>query len=244
MPLPNERLPDLRSRGEGATDDERREFCRRLKQLRERKGLSLAAIAEQTKIRASLFAALERNDLRTWPKAIYRRAYFREYARQLDAPLDEMCDEFNRLFTDEPVPAKPAATPPPAGAAPPEDLRLVLDTGWHGPRAALISRLAAALVDAVIVGVVSGAMMLIAGIDAAVSVAAVTMAYFSLSTVLFGETPAHWIIAKRDALGAVFGRPETPAPPHQEEPESRAWVSDATRVGPAPPPQLRVRFKV
>src|SRR6185436_6007022 len=111
----------------GPSDDERHNFCRRLKIMRERKGVTLAAIADATKIRGSLFAQFEQNDLRTWPQGLYRRAYFREYAKHFDDRLDESCEEFNKLFTDEPVPAttSPDAQPARAVRAPDADLRLV-----------------------------------------------------------------------------------------------------------------------
>ena len=79
--------------------------------MRERKGITLAAIADATKIRGSLFASFERNDLRGWPKGLYRRAYFREYAKHFDDRLDESCEEFNKLFTDEPAAATAAPSP-------------------------------------------------------------------------------------------------------------------------------------
>jgi hypothetical protein len=106
----------------------------------------------------------------------------------------------------------------------------------------VLSRLLAAVIDGGLIALVSGAMMLVAGLDAAVSVAAVTLAYFSLGTVLFGESPAKWMLARRESIAAVFAPPAPAAPPEPDE--SRPWVSDATRVGPAPPPQLRVRFKL
>lgn len=231
------------------TDDERHNFCRRLKIMRERKGISLAAIADATKIRASLFAAFEHNDLRAWPQGLYRRAYFREYARLFDDRLDESCEEFNRLFTVEPeaAPSSPADPQPVRPVrAPDADLRLVFDTKWHGPKTSVLARLAAAVADVVLVAIVSGAVMLVSGFDALVSIAAIALAYFSLGTVLFGGSPASWMIAHREAIVALFAgsdheAAEAPAPTPGEE---RPWISDATRVGPAPPPQLRVRFKV
>lgn len=242
MSLPNTSL----------SDDERNNFCRRLKIMRERKGVTLAAIADATKIRASLFAGFERNDLRAWPQGLYRRAYFREYARHFDDRLDESCEEFNQLFTAEPAAASspadaPAAAPAPPARAPDTDLRLVFDAKWHGPRVPLLTRLAAAVIDLILVAIVSGVMKLVSGFDVSVTMAAVTLAYFSLGTVLFGGSPSMWMLAHREAIMSVFTDAEPqPAAGQTEETtsEPRPWVSDATRVGPSPPPQLRVRFKV
>jgi len=238
MPLPTDSL----------RDDERHNFCRRLKIMRERKGITLAAIADATKIRGSLFASFEQNDLRGWPQGLYRRAYFREYAKHFDDRLDESCEEFNKLFTDEPHAATPSSDAAPAAAvrAPDADLRLVFDAKWHGPRTPVLTRLAAVAADIVLVAILSGVMMLASGFDATVTIAAVALAYFSLGTTLFGESPSIWMIAHREAILSVFGdAPDKPAEEQvQETSEPRPWVSDATRVGPAPPSQLRVRFKV
>lgn len=83
------------------------EFCLALKTAREQSGITLDEIAESTKIPASLFAELERNDLRHWPRGLFRRSFFRDYARMIGVPVTEACAEFVRLFRDE-EPAEPA----------------------------------------------------------------------------------------------------------------------------------------
>ena len=86
---------------ESTSTHPRQEFCLALKAARERKGLSLVEIAEATKIPASLFAALERSDLRRWPNGLFRRSFFRDYVRMIGLPVAEACDEFVRLFSDD-----------------------------------------------------------------------------------------------------------------------------------------------
>ena len=71
---------------ESLSTHSRQEFCLALKAARERAGITLAEIADKTKIPASLFAALERNDLRRWPKGLFRRSFFRDYARMIGVP--------------------------------------------------------------------------------------------------------------------------------------------------------------
>lgn len=83
------------------------EFCLALKAARERNGITLDEIAKATKIPASLFAELERNDLRRWPQGLFRRSFFRDYARMIGLPVTEACADFVRLFLDE-EPAEPA----------------------------------------------------------------------------------------------------------------------------------------
>jgi len=95
-----------------AAIDSRHDFCLALKEARERRGIALDAIADATKIPASLFADLERNDLRHWPKGLFRRSFFRDYVRMIGLPEAEACSAFARLFPDAEgaTPAEPAGT--------------------------------------------------------------------------------------------------------------------------------------
>jgi cytoskeletal protein RodZ len=94
---------------EGLPTHSREEFCLALKALRERNGVALSEIESTTKIPAYLFVALERNDLSRWPKGLFRRAFFRDYARMIGLPVAEACAEFVRLFPDDDsVPSPPA----------------------------------------------------------------------------------------------------------------------------------------
>jgi hypothetical protein len=174
------------------------EFCRALKAVRERKGITLAEIAEATKVPASLFAGLERNDLRRWPKGLFRRSFFRDYVRMIGLPVAETCEEFVRLFPDpESAALAICATGPDEGN--PFNVRLVLDAGWRGPRPAVLPRVLAALVDSGVV-LVAAVFAWVAGMDLARTTAIVAVAYFSLGTVAFGESPAKWVISKRQSI--------------------------------------------
>ncbi|HWI16945.1 MAG TPA: helix-turn-helix transcriptional regulator [Vicinamibacterales bacterium] len=96
--------------------DSCQEFCRALKAARESQGITLSQISNATKIPADLFAALERSDLRRWPKGLFRRSFFRDYAKSIGLPVEEASATFARLFPDETSPAAPPieATPAPA----------------------------------------------------------------------------------------------------------------------------------
>lgn len=83
--------------------DSRDEFCLALKTARERSGITLADIADATKLPASLFAALERNDLRCWPHGLFRRSFFRDYVQMIGLPVSEAVAAFVRLFPDDAV---------------------------------------------------------------------------------------------------------------------------------------------
>jgi hypothetical protein len=94
------------------------EFCLALKAVRESKGITLSAISDATKIPVSVFVALERGDLRRWPKGLFRRSFFRGYAKMIGVPIDETFAEFIRLFPDEePVEVAPNAEPAAASPA-------------------------------------------------------------------------------------------------------------------------------
>jgi hypothetical protein len=206
---------------ESPPSDPRQEFCLALKAARERRGITLSEIAETTKIPASLFAALERGDLRRWPKGIFRRSFFRDYVRAIGVPTAEVCDEFVRLFPDADGPvAAPAAGAGDAGNGA-DELRMALDSTWRGPGKSVLLRLLAALLDAAVVILVSTALAWAAGINPLATTAIVSVAYFTLGTALFGESPAKYAV---------------------REPQLRDWITDARPVG--PPPRLRVRIKV
>ena len=151
------------------------EFCLALKAVRERKGITLLEISNATKIPVSVFAALERGDLRRWPKGLFKKSFFGGYAKFIGVPVAETCAEFMRLFPDE----EPAEVTP---------LAQVPDS-TNQENMSPLSRIIATAMDAI-----------------------------------------------SNVLGNVSGSDNT------DEPETRGWVTDARRVGPAP--RIRVRIKV
>ena len=214
----------------------RQEFCVALRAARLRSGISLAEIAAKTKIPASRLDALERNDLRYWPKGLFRRSFFRDYARAVGLPVEEMCAEFVRLFPDDDA-AAPAAIPPARVDAgePESDARLVLDATYEGPAESYLPRIIAAAIDAGAVIVMTAVLAWLTGLSAAAIGIVVALTYFSLSTILLGESAAQRALSMRQTAGE--------APPQSaEDGGSPEWITDAYRVAPAP--RLRVRFKV
>ena len=75
-------------------------FGPRLRQERERRQISLASIAANTKINQSLLAALERDDVTRWPSGIFRRAFLRSYATAIGLNPDDVWKEFSERFPD------------------------------------------------------------------------------------------------------------------------------------------------
>jgi cytoskeletal protein RodZ len=91
-------------------------FCARLKAAREARGITLAAIAEATKISPFLLASLEENNVARWPGGIYRRAFFTAYVQAIDLPVEPTVSEFLALFPDDDTLALDPYTGLPAGA--------------------------------------------------------------------------------------------------------------------------------
>jgi transcriptional regulator with XRE-family HTH domain len=75
-------------------------FGARLRQRREDQNIALVTIAEQTKIKASLLEALERDDVSHWPSGIFRRAYVRAYAQAIGLHPDVVVREFLEVHPD------------------------------------------------------------------------------------------------------------------------------------------------
>jgi hypothetical protein len=71
-----------------------------LRAARERRGVTLAQIAAETKLGVELWADLEDNNLSRWPKQIYARSYVRDYALRIGMDGDEIVNDFCRLFPE------------------------------------------------------------------------------------------------------------------------------------------------
>lgn len=75
-------------------------FGARLRAQRERLQVTLAAIAEQSKIRQPLLEALERDDVSQWPGGIFGRSYLRAYAQAIGLSPEATLREFLELHPD------------------------------------------------------------------------------------------------------------------------------------------------
>jgi transcriptional regulator with XRE-family HTH domain len=75
-------------------------FGDRLRQQREKQQITLAAIAERTKIGLPLLDGLERDDVSRWPGGIFRRAFIRSYAQAIGLEPDVVVREFLELYPD------------------------------------------------------------------------------------------------------------------------------------------------
>lgn len=85
------------------------DFGGKLRQARERRGISLRQIAASTKISAAALEALERNDISKLPGGIFSRAFVRAYAVEVGLDPDDTVKEFLDRFNQEPPPTAESA---------------------------------------------------------------------------------------------------------------------------------------
>ncbi len=241
-------------------------FCRALKAARTRRGVSLEEIAAVTKVCVSYFDALERADLTHWPKAIFRRAFFRGYVEMIGLSVEDSIREFCRLFPDDDA----ATVSMPAVGAPSEPPRLELDASWHGPQTPLRTRVVASVLDIAAVLAASVIAWMI-GANFAIALAVASVGYFALGRIVVCDSPAAALMRRRRPTASIGAPPsrevkpvvEVPSPvvevsrpaveARPKEPsrenvfemrDRRSWTSDARRVRPRDAsPRVRVRFK-
>jgi cytoskeletal protein RodZ len=201
------------------------EFGPGLKALRERRGITLEAIATATKIGRPLLDGLEHNDLSHWPKGIFRRAFFRDYASAIGAPVDDTLAEFLRLFPED-----GCATGVNEPAAP---LRLTFAPGrsraWRRT-----TRAGTGLLEAFAVISIGLAAAWCLGVEPSDAIAAVTLVYYPLTTAWLGRSLAMSWLNDRQRIPAAWSTARAssrfPAPV-ELQPERRATVDDRAAVG-------------
>jgi transcriptional regulator with XRE-family HTH domain len=161
-------------------------FGRRLRDQRERRGISLETVAANTKISASLLAALERGDLSTWPGGIFRRAFVREYATAIGIAPEPIVAELSRLFPDQST-VGDAKAPDSTG-----DLRMSLafDRRWSA-RVALV-RVMTALIEVCVIVAIARVAALVEGANPWTVCAIVALMYYSLASACLGRSLGSW----------------------------------------------------
>jgi cytoskeleton protein RodZ len=81
------------------------DFGRKLREARERRGLSLRQISNATKISVPTLEALERNDITRLPGGIFSRGVVRSYALEVGLEPESTIDEFMGQFPHDSVTA-------------------------------------------------------------------------------------------------------------------------------------------
>jgi cytoskeleton protein RodZ len=80
-------------------------FGGKLRDARERRGISLRQIANATKISVAALEALERNDISRLPGGIFSRAFVRSYATEVGLDVEATIQEFIAQFPNDSVTA-------------------------------------------------------------------------------------------------------------------------------------------
>lgn len=88
-------------------------FGEELKKEREIRGISLAEIAEATKISKRFLGAIEKNDFESLPAPVFTRGFVREYARYLGLNAEDMVNRYahymdseGKIAEDDPLPMR------------------------------------------------------------------------------------------------------------------------------------------
>jgi transcriptional regulator with XRE-family HTH domain len=212
QPVPDRRAP----RGQPPATETG--FGSRLRLERERRRITLASIAADTKISHTLLEGLERDDLSRWPSGIFRRAFIRAYAQAIGLDSDLIAREFLEHFRDPaepPRPASPDAAPAPAPEPAPEaggdtTLRLTLAdpvmTFRPGHSLEGAGQRLVAVVCDLFVLVAIGLGFFVAFNQFWMLFAIATLAYYTGSIVLLGNTPGVFLCAHR-SVGSADARP-------------------------------------
>jgi transcriptional regulator with XRE-family HTH domain len=186
-------------------------FGRRLRDARERKGVTLDAVAASTKIKASLLIGLERGDVSLWPHGIFRRAFIRAYATAIGLPPATVVAEFSRFFPEEGEPPSDASEHDIGGS-----LRLTLAKDERRVDRAALLRVLAALVDLAGITALAALVNYVASTGFWVTAGVVGLIYQMVMTVWFGRSIAALALQARGRTRASRarkpGKPDAPQP--------------------------------
>jgi transcriptional regulator with XRE-family HTH domain len=202
-------------------------FGLRLRRERERRQIALGSIAENTKIKVSLFEELERDDVSRWPSGVFRRAFIRAYADAVGLDADATAREFLARFPDPNDPNKRFVEPHDAekgtastGVAPAYTtatpaLRLTLaDTGASFSPGQLLasarSRCVAIACDAAIIGTVGLTMYMVLG-AVWMPLCVALAGYYAGGILLLGNTPGVCLSASSGQWTPSSQNPPRPA---------------------------------
>ena len=162
----------------------RRAFGERLRRQRERQKVTLAEIAEATKVAGSLFAGLERGDCSRWPGGMYDRSFIRGYAKAVGLDPAETAAEFAEYYDAPPeqVEGKPIKAPQPTSPAAP--LRLVIEIDPVARRNRALKLAALIVLDLLTIVALATVLVLTTSANYWLALAASSVGYQVLSRIL------------------------------------------------------------
>jgi transcriptional regulator with XRE-family HTH domain len=169
-------------------------FGQRLRLERERRRITLASIAANTKISLHLLEGLERGQLSRWPSGIFRRSFIRAYAEAIGLDADDLTREFLERFPDpSDLPFQSPASEARRISSNEPVLRLNLaDLDVTSTRGRLLFRMRprwAAVAWDVCVLLAVGLMLFVAFNRFWMPFAIATLAYYGASILVLGNTP-------------------------------------------------------
>jgi hypothetical protein len=166
-----------------------------LRSERERRKISIASIAEKTKILGALFEGLEDDNLSRWPDGFYRRAFVRAYAEAIGLDPQMVVNEFVTRFADGQTPSNHTTSNgsiPAYEVAQETDLRLTLADPERRVRLlrrlqAIALRFAAIAVDLAVIALLSAGLWMV--VDPWFALATVACGYHAAGILILGNTP-------------------------------------------------------
>ena len=188
-------------------------FGSRLRAHRERRGLTLAALADSLKTKQSLLDELERDDVSRWPPGIYGRALVREYAKLVGLPPDDIVQQFVQLSGEGEEPQTYAKSTPERHDVTPADLRLTIA---HAPARrfeALYGRLFAATVELVLVLTTGYAVASFSGLTGWTATAIVALIWYPLRAAFCGHDAFYRILRLHRLSTSALWSHTTEIPP-------------------------------
>ena len=189
-----------RASGGRALNDARQAFGLTLRTRREHIGISLQNIAESTKISVAMLSGLERGDVSRWPKGIFRRSFFREYAVAIGLSPEPLLNDFVRLFPDD-----AAAV---AAAQRPAEFRLELAARDSSAGVAL-KRVAVALGELAAISVIGTVGSWAVAVDPLPAIGLIALTYYPLSNLC---------VDRRRGLPSLRALAKSPLPAARPEP--------------------------
>jgi len=189
---------------------ERRAFGERLKRCRERAGVTLAKISQNTKIPVALFTGLEAGDCSRWPTGLFARAYVRGYAEAIGLNGDETVEEFVAAFGAVGHAEGVEAPPPASSKTPPLRLSMVEEP----VEPAAIARRASLAATELLIGALIAALAYV-GLQTNVwTTVGLVLTYFTLGRLISDDPLLYWIFKR-----ARRQRQPTPLPSESESPD-------------------------
>jgi transcriptional regulator with XRE-family HTH domain len=183
-----------------------------LRRERERRGVTLAKISEETKVSVPLLQGLEADDLSRWPGGIFRRAFVRSYASAIGLDPELAVRRVEEEHPSEPAEPAPPGAPPPKAAETAERRQSDAQALSARPTAGTVSpvraaapgvgpRLQAGALDLLVAGAI-GFGFAGAGSRLLWPVIAIA-AYHALGLLLTGTTPMMALLAQAQAQPAA-----------------------------------------